>query len=203
MPKTVCLYLVVCGILLAGCVYHGMPPPSAATMKVEMLSSRDVCMPDRPALHPVVYVDVRDGTSRTFGMRDFLEKTLEDRGYSITKNPSHARYILQMHIIHAGEIHPQAVRQAVSLGYGQAAVVEGTGATVLMADIWVAERTLPKGGPRQSHIIASVSTRSVVADEKWRIATLVVGQGMSFSQLRVRLEEQMALAVARVFPPGL
>ena len=115
--------------------------PSASAARVEVLRQGQLEEPENDTdIHPVVYVNVRDNTTKVFGLRAQVETWLQRHGYTIVPNPSEAGYILQIVVLSAGATSPEKVRQVVAAGYDAPSQLEGKGGTAMVADILLVQR---------------------------------------------------------------
>ena len=133
------LLLVLALAVLSGCVR-----PSASAARVEVLRQGQLEEPENDTdIHPVVYVNVRDNTTKVFGLRAQVETWLQRQGYTIVPNPSEAGYILQVVVLAAGVAAPESVRQMVAAGYDAPSKLDGRGGTALVADVLLVQRNVP------------------------------------------------------------
>lgn len=197
----VCSLLCLAFFLLAGLSACTRQSPPRAVEPVLVLQSEQLHLSANPSVEPIVYIVLRDSTGRAAGLYQRMKRTLAQRGYAITASASQAGYILQFSVVHAGGMSPETARNAVPAGYDGDIGPKGAGACVLMADVLIATRTIPKTGRRQNHVIASTSTRSTIADEQIRVAVMQESPTATFNKVHGELESRMVTAVADMFPP--
>ena len=164
--------LLLCAALatLCGCVRH---PADAA--RVEVLRQGQLEEPEGDVnMNPVVYVNVRDNTSRTSGLRSQVETWLQRRGYTVVPNPSEAGYILQVVVLSAGVAAPDSVRQIVNAGYDAPSQLTGKGGTALVADVLLVQRNVPSAKQPARSKLKSISKRNAVASSQMRIGLLAL-----------------------------
>lgn len=153
---------------LCGCVR-----PSANAARVEVLRQGQLEEPENDTdIHPVVYVNVRDNTTKVFGLRAQVETWLQRHGYTIVPNPSEAGYILQVVVLSAGVTSPEKVRQVVAAGYDAPSQLAGKGGTAMVADILLVQRHVPSAKNSSRAKLKSIGKRNAVANSQMRIALL-------------------------------
>lgn len=156
---------------LCGCVRQ-----SADSARVEVLRQGQLEEPEADVdIHPAVYVNVRDNTSKVFGVRAQMETWLQRQGYTIVPNPSEAGYILQIVVLAASTASPENVRQVVAAGYDAPSQISGKGGTALVADILLVQRHVPIAKNSSRAKLKNISKRNAVASSQMRIA-LLAGQ---------------------------
>ena len=166
------LLLCVIFATLSGCVRQ---PADAA--RVEVLRQGQLEQPESDAnIHPVVYVNVRDNTSKLFGLRAQTESWLQRQGYTVVPNPSEAGYILQVVVLSAGVAAPESVRQMVTAGYDAPSQLSGKGSTALVADVLLVQRHVPTAQKPSNSKLKSISKRNAVASSQMRIGLLAQQQ---------------------------
>ena len=162
--------LLLCAALaaLCGCVRH---PADAA--RVEVLRQGQLEEPEGDVnINPIVYVNVRDNTSKTSGLRSQVETWLQRRGYTVVPNPSEAGYILQVVVLSAGVAAPENVRQIVNAGYDAPSQLTGKGGTALVADVLLVQRHVPSAQKPERTKLKSISKRNAVASSQMRLGLL-------------------------------
>lgn len=162
--------LLLCAALaaLCGCVRH---PADAA--RVEVLRQGQLEEPEGDVnINPIVYVNVRDNTSKTSGLRSQVETWLQRRGYTVVPNPSEAGYILQVVVLSAGVAAPENVRQIVNAGYDAPSQLTGKGGTALVADVLLVQRHVPSAQRPSRTKLKSITKRNAVGSSQMRIALL-------------------------------
>lgn len=65
-----------------------------------------------------VYVRVQNGSGHDMKLQDKIASTIQQKGYTITRDPQQANYILQANVIHAGEIENDVLAFAYKTDYG-------------------------------------------------------------------------------------
>lgn len=199
-------FWLMCALVVVwGCTQmQGCVPARASrseVVPVEVLESESLRLVKNPVIETSVYVSLRDASGRVFGLRQMMEDRLRARGYTVTENPSRAGYILQLHVVQAGQGNPAVLRDGVSAGYGHKMPPAGDGACALVVDVLVALRKEPKTSGRQSHVIKSASARTTVSRHQLRTAALAAGQECVFSTALPQLERGLVEAVVSVLPP--
>ncbi|MDR3357550.1 MAG: complement resistance protein TraT [Desulfovibrio sp.] len=191
MRRHVILLLLAFSLTPAACLPHG-----GASGELTVLRSGALTLPRADGIARVVYVSVRDGNNRIFGLRAQLECCLASRGYAVTDNPSEAGYIIRLSVPAAGASSPEAVRDAVNNGYAGEALLSGTKGTALVADTLVVQRRVPQSGKKG---LKTISNRMAVADNQMRLA-LFSPRGVS---LQSGLPEYVTEKVADEICSGL
>ncbi|MDR1777468.1 MAG: complement resistance protein TraT [Desulfovibrio sp.] len=156
--------LLACCLVLTACIQNrGVLSPE------ELVVLRDGAppLPAQEDVTGVVYVSLRDGNNRIFGLRAQLEKCLVSKGYAVTQNPSKAGYIVQLSVPSAGQSSRDAAEAAVKNGYAGDHRLSGTEGTALIADALVVQRRVPQHGKKS---LKNISTRRAVADKQMRLA---------------------------------
>lgn len=193
------LLVVLCAVVMAGCVQRQAKPLSTSFETVQSEDIRVEITPDAPAR---VYVSLRDKTEKVFGLRDLVEAHIRSLGYEITNNPSRAGYILQIDVLAAGPADAQAVRQAVPGGYGAALTIGGEGAEVMVSDVLLALRNKPQPLKKRSHVLRAASSRSAVASYQMRVATIADGGKIAFAAHVQLFEDPLVQSIGKMFPPA-
>ena len=159
-----CLSLVP----LTACVRQTADPDKLEVLRSGKLQEA----PDDDTIADTVYVNVRDNTSRTSGLRSQVETWLQRRGYTVVPNPSEAGYILQVVVLSAGVAAPDSVRQIVNAGYDAPSQLTGKGGTALVADVLLVQRHVPSAQRPSRTKLKSITKRNAVASSQMRIALL-------------------------------
>ncbi|MDR2056544.1 MAG: complement resistance protein TraT [Desulfovibrio sp.] len=164
MTRQVIFLLCASSLALAACLPHG---GASASGGLTVLRNGTLAVHQADGVARVAYVSLRDRSNRIFGLRAQLERCLGSRGFAVTNNPSEAGYIIQLSVPAAGASSPDAVRGAVSNGYGGEVLLSGTEGTALVADALVVQRRVPQSGKKG---LKSISNRMAVADNQMRLA---------------------------------
>ncbi len=130
-----------------------------------------------------IYILARKGEKNLENVKQYVAKAVQQKGYNIVDGPSTAGYVLHVHVVQQGVVQENSVKSSVDAGYAapiksartmQHEDEEGL-ASVLMADVLVAARTLPKDVRKRPAVVVASSKNTKVAESKGRVA--VVGHG--------------------------
>ena len=186
MRRHVLFLLLAFGLGATACLPHS---GTSAFGELTVLRNGALTLPRMEGIAKGVYVSVRDGNNRIFGLRAQLERSLASRGFAVTNNPSEAGYIIQLSIPAAGASSPEPVRGAVHNGYAGEALLSGTEGTALVADALVVQRRVPQSGKKS---LKTISNRMAVADNQMRLALFLPRKVNLQMGLPERVTEKMA-----------
>ena len=77
-----------------------------------------------------IFIDVKNTSDMDMDINHPLADALRAHGYTVTKNPSQAHYLLQANILKIGKMSVAASQNALGGGYGSALAGGATGATI-------------------------------------------------------------------------
>lgn len=97
-------------LLLAGC------QTTSGTVNTQYTSYFNLEPPRKN--QKFVYIQVQDGTGTGMDLESRISKQISKRGYTITKYPERANYVLQANVIHAGDIDTDVLEYAYKTSYG-------------------------------------------------------------------------------------
>ncbi len=154
---------------LTACVRQG----DGGAADVEVLRSGALNRAGAEDISNVVYVSVRDMTSRVPHLRPQAEAWLSRKGFAVTDNPSQAGHIVQISVLAAGQTSPESLRHVVDAGYGAPSALSGTGGAALLADVLLVQRRVPSSRRPSRTNLKNISNRNAVASSQMRLGLLV------------------------------
>lgn len=120
-----------------------------------------------------MYVDVRDMTGRALRLPAHAGRNLGDARIALVENPSEAGYILQVSLLDEGAVAPETFAALVEEGYGTPARFSGRGASGLLADILLVQRTVPSHSRPSRARLKNITSRNAVGSSQMRLGLLV------------------------------
>ena len=166
MKKTLFLLLALLLLLLPGCK-HRQPAPT----DIQVLRQGSLAPADDDTT-PVVYVSVRDQSRHVFGLRAEVERLLRAEKYDITDNPSQAGFIIQASVLEAGITDAASTHRMVEGGYGAPSELSGKGATLVLSDILLVQRSVPSDKRPKRFMLQNVGSRNARGSSQMRTGLL-------------------------------
>lgn len=154
---------------LTACVRQG----DGGAADVEVLRSGALNRAGAEDISNVVYVSVRDMTSRVSHLRPQAEAWLSRKGFTVTDNPSQAGHIVRISVLAAGQTSPESLRNVVDAGYGAPSALSGAGGAALLADVLLVQRRVPSSRRPSRTNLKNISNRNAVASSQMRVGLLV------------------------------
>ncbi len=152
-----------------------------------------------------IYILVRKGEEALENIEQYVAKAAQQKGYSVVDGPSTAGYVLHVHVVQQGTVYENSVKPSVDAGY--AAPIKDVRilldedddgfASVLMADVLVAARTIPKDVRKRPAVVVTSSKNTKVAESKGRVA--VVGSG-TIDMHNAQALQLLAEQIVRILP---
>lgn len=196
VPRLFFLLLLTLSLLfLNACIRQG----DGGVTEVEVLRSGVLDRAGDEDISNVVYVSVRDMTSRVSHLRPQAEAWLGRQGFTVTDNPSQAGHIVQISVLAAGQTAPESLRNVVDAGYGAPSALSGTGGAALLADVLLVQRRVPSSRRPSRTKLKNISNRNAVASSQMRLGLLVRHD----MQLQSELPACFTDALARELSAGI
>ena len=125
LTSTICLAIAA----FSGCaainteINHG-------SLQTSTKMSNTIFLPPFPENEKLIYVEAKNTSDQDVQIQTLLQQDLQQKGYTITPDPSLADAILQVNILQAGKTTQSALDSAFSDGFGGAILGGAAGAVI-------------------------------------------------------------------------
>lgn len=178
-------------LVFSGCLRH----QEAASAEIQAFHSGDIRLAADKDIPKTIYVDLRDADGALVSLPEEIKRTIAGKRFRLADSPSKAGYILHINIVRQGSVDPAQFAALVNAGYGSKAKFSGQGATGLLADALMVQRTVPSHKRPSRARLKNITSRNARDSSQMRLGLLAKdkpAEGMFARALARELQNAMS-----------
>lgn len=199
MKRTIYAFWLPClfFFIFSGCVRQH----EAVSGEIKAFRSGDLHLTAKKDIPKIIYVDLRDANGVPAHLPQDVENALAGKSFELTDSPSKAGYILHINIVRKGSVDPATMPALVESGYGTDAKFSGHGATAILADALLVQRSVPQAKRPSRERLKNITKRNARGSSQMRFGLMIPGEISSRQDATAFFSRELAKELQNALAP--